>query len=181
MDKDKFTPILFRTLGFEGGVDNHSIGGSGISNHGVTQRTYDSYTKQKKLPQRSVLDLKADKIRDFYYDDLYKRPKIDKLPDNISAVAFDYAVQSGDDRAVRSLQKIVGSKEDGLIGKNTLKSIKKYIADNGEGDLINKYINEREAFLNGLVVDNPLEHGRNAQGYINRMNKLRNDFLAPNE
>ena len=50
MDKDIFTPILYKTLGYEGGVNENEVGG-GISNAGIRQETYDSYALQKKIEQ----------------------------------------------------------------------------------------------------------------------------------
>lgn len=178
MDKDKFTPILFRTLANEGGVDLNSINGSGISNAGVTQRTYDSYAKQKKMPSKAVTELNSAEIRDFYYQDLYKRPKLDKLPDRLSGVVFDHAVQSGDSRAVQMLQEKVGTKPDGIIGKKTLGAIKKYIKANGEDALIKDMIDSREQFLMELTVQDPENHGGNVDGYLNRMNKVRAEYLV---
>jgi len=42
-------------------------------------------------------------------------------------------------------------------------------------------INSREQFLIDLTVNNPEEHGRNYNGYINRMNQMREEYLNPTE
>ena len=177
MKKDKFTPILYRTLGYEGGVNENETGGT-ISNAGVTQPIYDSYVEQKKLTPKKVQDLNSKEIRDFYYDDLYKRPKLDKLPDKTSGVVFDYAVQSGDSRAVKALQEVVGAKADGIIGKKTIKKVKDYIKKNGEAALVTAIIDQREKFLTNLTIEDPETHGRNYQGFLNRISKLRLDYQS---
>ena len=52
-----FDTALNMSLLFEGGIDRNEIGSSGISNRGITQQTYNSYAKQRKLPLKNVIHL----------------------------------------------------------------------------------------------------------------------------
>lgn len=47
----------------------------------------------------------------------------DMLPLGLDLAVYDFAVNSGPSRAVRFLQKVVGTKVDGKMGPNTLHSV----------------------------------------------------------
>jgi lysozyme family protein len=177
---DNFTAnILPVTLGYEGGVDLNEVGDSGISNFGVTQKAWDAYTTQNKIKGKgSVKDLKYGDVRDFAYNEYYKKPKLDTLPNKVSGVLFDYAYNSGAGRAVKTLQEIVETVPDGIIGKKTREAVDNYIKENGEDTLISGILDNREAFLSDLLINNPEKYGKFAEGWANRMSSLRDKYSS---
>jgi lysozyme family protein len=64
---------------------------------------------------------------------------------------FDFAVNSGVGRAVKTLQSIVGSTPDGLVGPNTLSAVKARIAIAGAAALIDALCDRRLSFLEQLA------------------------------
>ena len=159
-----FSPILADTLRLEGG---RRVDSDGLTNNGIRQPIYDSYTKLKKLPQKSVDELNWGETSDFYKDEFYD--KIKDLPTkNLKGVAFDFAVNAGTPTAVKGLQKIVGSKADGIIGKKTIAAVKKFIEKNGE-DFLVKSILQNRIDHNYAVIENDPSKAQYERGWNNRI------------
>lgn len=170
---DKFNRILPHTLKVEGG---YTVDHAGPTNYGVTQSAYDSYNKSKKLPLKDVKDITYGEVSDLYERDFYKGPRINQLPEKLGGVVFDYAVNSGPKRAVRALQETIGAEADGIIGPKTLAAVNEYIAENGEGNLVNNILMRRSEFLTNLIESNPEKYGRFSDGWANRIRELQSIY-----
>lgn len=170
-----FNLILPQTLSFEGGT---TVDHAGLTHRGITQSTYDAYAKQNGLKTKPVTELNYGETKDFYYNEFYKKPNFDKLPQKVSAVAFDYGVNSGPSQASKSLQRIVGVKDDGIVGPKTIAAINKYISKNGESDLVSKVLDERTNHLSQLVASDPQKYGKYLDGWANRLKKLRSTYAS---
>lgn len=177
MDKD-FNKIFANTLKYEGGMDTTLAKYGTVSNFGITQDLYDAHNKQKGDPPKDVKDISFGEARDIGYTEFYERINAEKLKDpNLKAVLFDYAYNSGPSQAVKTLQETVGAKPDGIIGPKTKKKIKKYIEKNGDTSLIEEILSKREKYLLDLAYQNPRKHQPHLQGWMNRINDLRNTYL----
>jgi len=173
-----FNKILADTLKEEGGK---TVDSGGVTNYGVTQKVYDAYTAEKKLPNKSVNDLSFGDVKDVYHEAFFKKPKLDTLPsEKVASALFDYGVNSGQGTAVKALQTIVGAKADGILGNKTNKAVERYIAKNGEDALTSAILDNRENLLNSLVIKNPAKYGQYAEGWANRMARQRQKLLSPN-
>jgi lysozyme family protein len=119
-----FAPSLALVLRHEGGYVNHPRDPGGATNKGVTQAVYDDWRVGEGLERRSVKlinDYEVGKIyRRLYWDAV----KGDQLPTGVDYCCFDFAVNSGVNRASRYLQRAVGAVEDGMIGPATLAAVK---------------------------------------------------------
>src|SRR5690606_8986088 len=73
----------------------------------------------------------------------------DVLPKGLDYAAFDFGVNSGPSRAVKVLQAVVGVRQDGWIGEQTLAAVRDYPA--GIAALITAYCAARMAFLRRLT------------------------------
>lgn len=169
MTTNSFDSMLMNTLKFEGG---YTVDHRGQTNRGITQPTYDSYAKQKGVPTKDVKDLTFGEGYKFYEDEFYKRPKLDRLSYNIGGTVFDFGVNAGPDVAVKSLQEIVGTKPDGIIGDKTITAIDKYIDKYGESKLIEALIDDRQIYNNNLILNNPSVYGNYENGWNNRLMKI---------
>jgi lysozyme family protein len=169
--KMSFDKNLINTLNYEGGV---TVDSGGLTNYGVRQDIYNSYTKLNKLPSKSVKELNYGEVRDFYENEYYKKPQIDKLPESIQGIVFDSAVNLGQGTTVKHLQEIVGSKPDGIIGKKTLAAINEYIKNNDEDSLKVDLLNRRITHYKRLVEQNPAKYEKYLNGWMNRIGDLTN-------
>jgi lysozyme family protein len=151
MTAARFKTCLARVLIYEGGVSDHPRDPGGLTNQGITQRTYDAYRRAKKEPTRSVRKMAAAERDAIYRQHYWDTISGDKLPVGVDSVMFDGSVNSGPKQAVKWLQRALGSayrgQVDGIIGLATLAAIEEtedYAA------LIDRICNRRMAFLRAL-------------------------------
>jgi lysozyme family protein len=169
-----FSNILQNTLSHEG---DYTVDVGGPTNQGITQKSYDLYSANKGLKNKSVKDVLPDEVNKFYYDEFYKAPKIDQLPyPKVKGVLFDYAVNSGTGRAVKELQKELGVEVDGNIGLQTLNALDKYITKYGENFLAHQILNRRANFYQKLVEKNPEKYSKYLTGWTNRISSLKEQY-----
>ena len=120
-------------------------GRKGCTNLGVTQAVWEAYVGHKV----STADMKAltpDKVAPFYKRRYWDAVHGDDLPSGVDYLAFDFAINAGAGRSIKTLQTVVGVPADGAIGPKTLTAVK--AIDSKE--LINKYTNAKEVFYRAL-------------------------------
>lgn len=144
MDRN-FAKALALVLKHEGGFSDHPKDPGGATMKGVTLANFRRYVK----PSATKEDLK--KITDEQIATIYKRYYWDAvrgsdLPGGIDYAVFDYAVNSGPDRAIKYLQAVVGAKQDGRIGPDTLAKTRAMLRPT----VINDLCDRRMAFLKRL-------------------------------
>lgn len=166
---NSFKDVLNRTLKFEGGYTEDT---GGPTNYGVRQDMYDAYAKANKLESKKVTDLKYGDVKNFYEKDYWEKPKISKLPAEIAGNVFDYGVNAGQGKAIKTLQEVVGAKPDGVIGPKTLKAVNDYMAKVGAKALNKQILDRRAQHYNELVQSNPQKYSRYLNGWLARVNKL---------
>lgn len=168
---DKFNQYLNNLLGVEGGYTSDH---RGATNYGVSQPTYDGYLKEKKMPSKKVKDLTYGEVKDFYQTEFYAKPKIDKVADfspSAAGVLFDHAVNAGNQTAIKHLQQVVGSKDDGVIGEKTLKAVEDYVKKNGDKALSKAILKKQADHYAELVTKDPDKYGKYLNGWKNRITK----------
>lgn len=143
---DRFAVCLPLVLKHEGGFVDHPRDPGGATNKGITQKTYDSWRDRKGQFRRSVRQIDSDEVAAIYRRDYWDAIKGDDLPAGIDYCVFDFAVNSGIDRASRYLQATVGVTQDGKIGPATITAAN---ARNAKV-AIEAICDSRMAFLRGL-------------------------------
>lgn len=98
-------------LKHEGGYVNDPNDPGGETKYGISKRSY---------PEEDIKNLTEERAKLLYMRDFWKPLKCDQLPLGIAVCVFDYGVNSGKARAVKSLQESVGAKVDGVIGEDTV-------------------------------------------------------------
>jgi lysozyme family protein len=137
-------------LASEGGYSNRAADPGGPTNLGVTLGTARAlHLDVNHDGAVDILDIKALQPADaakvykhFYWDACL----CDQLPAGLDYAVFDFAVNSGVDRASRYLQHILGVAQDGNIGPKTLAAV----ALRKPSDLLTTLCDWRLAFLKAL-------------------------------
>lgn len=174
LNDPEFSNILNNTLKHEG---SYTVDVGGPTNKGVTQRSYDAYTAKKGINTKSVKELAPEDVGRFYYDEFYTAPKLDAIPyQSVKGVLFDYAVNSGNQRAVKDLQKEVGVTVDGLLGPKTLAAVDKYVNKHGEKFLSHQILNRRSHYMISLSQKNPDKYSKYLQDWLGRINNLKEQY-----
>ena len=149
--------FIKKVLIAEGGdkITNDPSDSGGLTKYGISQKAFPN------VDIRNLTEEKAIGI----YKEIYCDPcKIDLIKDELLALhVFDFAVTSGVNRAIKTLQLIVGVPADGILGGQTLAAV-------NSGDWTKSYIAARIGFYTLIGV------GKNAKfkkGWINRVNNLK--------
>lgn len=166
---DEFKKALVFVLAREGGYVNHPNDKGGPTNKGITQGTYDTYSKLQGLACSDVRDIEDEVVAAIYYHSYWLSAHCDKLPYPLNVVVFDMAVNSGPSRAIKMLQRILALGQDGVVGPKTLAAIAAIKDPKGACE---DYIEEREAFFRAIVVNNPSQ-GVFLKGWLSRLDHLR--------
>jgi lysozyme family protein len=144
--KANYAPSLAMVLCHEGGYVNNPRDPGGATNKGITQRVYDDWRRSRGLDPRSVRSIEQNEVEAIYRAQYWDRIRGDDLPAGVDYCVFDFAVNSGTNRAARYLQKAAGVLDDGQIGPMTLAAVR---ASNPK-HLINAICAARQAFLEQL-------------------------------
>jgi lysozyme family protein len=110
-------------LAHEGGYTDDPRDPGGPTRYGITIADYRRYAK----PDATAADVAAMPLADAeaVYRAHYWTPlRCDDLPPGLDYAVFDYGVNSGISRAARSLQRIAGADDDGIVGAATLAAVR---------------------------------------------------------
>lgn len=140
-----FETCLNLVLKHEGGFVNHSQDPGGMTNLGVTARTWEDWVGHKPS-EKEMRELTGAKVAPLYKRKFWDACKCDDLHAGVDYVVFDLAVNSGPGRAAKFLQEAVGATPDGRIGPRTLSAA----ADFGANLIIHKICDRRESFYRAL-------------------------------
>lgn len=153
-------------LSYEGGYVNDKDDRGGATCKGVTLSTYRSVFGQNK----TVSDLKS--ISDSEWLIVFKRYFWDKCmadalcSQSIANLLVDFAWASGTVRAIKKVQGVVGTKQDGIMGSMTLAAINGYKTDNV---LFDKFKEERIKYIESIAVGT---QSKFRKGWLRRVNAI---------
>lgn len=175
-----FDRALEFVLAREGGKVDDPKDRGGRTAYGITQRTYDAYRAGK--PSRDVWDIPPLDVLRIYrrsYWDAVRGDVLAAASPDVALCVFDCAVNSGPGTAIKQLQTALGVEADGAFGPVTETAV---VAAAGQGypRLLAKLLAGRDAFYRRLVAQRP-EQGRFLQGWLNRVNELREVVGLPRE
>jgi len=106
-----FDRAIKNVLNQEGGYINHPADPGGETKFGISKRSY---------PDFDIKNLTIDQAKAVYKRDYWDKIKGDQLPDDVSFVLLDIAVNMGVSQAVKLLQKAVDTVQDGILGPKTI-------------------------------------------------------------
>lgn len=147
---ERFVDIVIRN---EGGYVFDKADPGGETKYGISKRAF---------PKEDIKNLTIERAKQLYLTHYYRPCKIDLIRNELLAIhVFDFAVNAGVGRAAKTLQKLIGIDQDGIIGRKTLERLNMITIY----DLPGAYINARIAYYRGLK--NP----RFEKGWIARVEK----------
>lgn len=117
-------------------------------------------------PDLDIPNLTLDDAKAIYYRDYWLRCKCNRLPDVLSIAVFDYAVNSGIKRAIKTLQKVLGVAVDGIIGNQTIGAC----FTQPLKETLYKYQDERLDFL--ISLESFSRYGKGWTARVNRVKKV---------
>ncbi len=110
-----FDKAIENTLKHEGGYVNDSSDNGGETNFGISSKSY---------PNIDIKNLTMDEAKYIYQRDYWNKLNADTIESqSVANALFDTAVNMGVSTSAKLIQKILEVKEDGAIGKITLKKL----------------------------------------------------------
>ena len=165
-DIKKFLPYLQ----IEGKYNNDKSDSGGPTMRGITWATFVQYRNQKGLPLPSITDLKN--ISNETWEDIVKTMYWNKwhadqiYNQSIANILADWFFNSGY-WGIKIPQRILGLKEDGIVGSKTLDAVN---IDN-QAVLFQDIKKAREQFYWDIVKNKPSQN-KFIKGWINRLNQF---------
>ena len=111
-----FDKAFDQLIAHEGGIVENSRDPGGLTNYGISQRSY---------PTLDIRALTLAEVRQIYKRDFWDRAQCDQLPQDLAFDIFDAAVNSGIGQAIRWLQCAVGVADDGVVGNLTMAAVRR--------------------------------------------------------
>lgn len=148
MARETLPTALALMFGHEGGYVNAKTDRGGATKYGITHRTLAAHRGVASVTAAHVKALTLKEAEEIYRRSYWTQSGGDLLPAGLDYAAFDYGVNSGPARAVKSLQKVVGVTQDGIVGGQTVAAVGRY--PGGVSALIRAYCDERMRFLRSL-------------------------------
>lgn len=146
----------------EGGYVNNPLDRGGPTNFGITKQTLRE-CRGKPVSIGDVRRLTVEEAKDIYRSRYYVETGISTLPSLIQPAVLDFAVHSGQSRAIRVLQAVCNAmcsfaeplSIDGKIGPRTRLAVRTTLDRNGEAAVIDNYCERRLAFLDKIIQKDP--------------------------
>ena len=157
--KENFEKSLDLILKSEGGYVHHALDPGGRTNLGVTQRVWEQYVGHK-VDEQTMRNLTKELVAPLYRKEYWDAIGGDKLPSGADYLAFDFAVNAGAFRCVKTIQRALNITADGIIGPVTLKAIQ----DTNAEDFIEKFSDVKKSFYLGLA-----NYPTFGKGWLNRV------------
>lgn len=143
--KGNFEQSLALALKEEGGWVDHPSDPGGETNMGVTKKIWEEWVGHP-VPAGSLQNLTVADVVPLYKAKYWDKVRGDDLPEGVDYAMFDFAINSGPTRAIKTLQRAVGVTPDGVIGPKTLAAVNAM----PPRDLVDEICDKRLAFLQGL-------------------------------
>nr|DAO06529.1 MAG TPA: Lysozyme [Caudoviricetes sp.] len=156
---------------WEGGFVNDPADRGGATNKGITIATFEAYCKAKSLPRPNVERLKRmtdgewlDILKTMFWD----RWQADKIKSQkLANILVDWVWGSGV-YGIKIPQRILGVKQDGIVGNKTLEALNAQDPDK----LFQVIYEARKKYLNDITISRPANK-RFLRGWLNRLEDIR--------
>ena len=140
-----FDKCMEMLLVHEGGYVNHPSDPGGMTNLGVTKKTWNHFYGDD-ISEERMRNITVDDVKPLYRTNRWDRCRCGDLPSGVDWAVFDWAVNSGPGRATKALQRAVGAFEDGVVGPQTLMAV----TASQSHEIINRIAVHRDSYYRDL-------------------------------
>lgn len=129
----------------EGGYVNNPADPGGMTNLGVTKATWENWVGRES-DEAEIRGLTSEKVEPLYKKKYFDAVRGDELPAGLDYLMFDFAVNAGAGRAIKTLQTAVGVTPDGGFGPMTMDAVQAV----DPVELIERFSQAKENFYRSL-------------------------------
>lgn len=166
--RQNFAEALQHVLKHEGGFVHHKDDPGGMTNLGCTKAVWEEWCGHP-VDEKVMRNLTPADVAPLYKRKYWDKVKGDDLPHGIDYCVFDTAINSGPGRAIKLLQGVVGTEQDGDLGPKTLAAVKSF----GDKNLLQDYSKRRLSFM--MDLKNWPTFGK---GWTDRVKKVETTALS---
>ena len=143
----------------EGGFSNLSQDPGGMTNLGVTKATWENWIGRQS-DEAEMRSLTPQKVEPLYKKKYWDAVRGDELDAGIAYILFDFAVNAGVGRSIKTLQTCLGVPADGGFGPITMAAVKSV----EPLELIKRFTYAKEEFYRSLPTFEVF-----GDGWLNRL------------
>ena len=143
----------------EGGYVNNPADPGGMTNLGVTKATWENWVGRES-DEAEMRGLTPEKVEPLYKKKYWDAVRGDELPMGLDYLMFDFAVNAGAGRAIKTLQTAVGVTPDGGFGPMTMAAVQAV----DPNELIERFSQAKEDFYRSLTT-----FATFGKGWLNRV------------
>ena len=143
----------------EGGYVNNPADPGGMTNLGVTKATWENWIGRESN-EAEMRALTPEKVEPLYKKKFFDAVRGDELPVGLDYLMFDFAVNAGAGRAIKTLQTAVGVTPDGGFGPMTMAAVQAV----DPNELIERFSQAKEDFYRSLTT-----FATFGKGWLNRV------------
>ena len=143
----------------EGGYIHHTSDPGGRTNLGVTQATWENWVGRES-DEAEMRGLTPEKVEPLYKKKYWDAVRSDELPVGLDYLLFDFAVNAGAGRAIKTLQTAIGVTPDGGFGPMTMAAVQAV----DPVELIERFSQAKEDFYRSLTTFSTF-----GKGWLNRV------------
>jgi len=114
--KENFDEALKAILKHEGGYVHHKLDPGGMTNLGVTKKVWEEWVG-KAVGEKEMRALTPDTVAPMYKKKYWDAVKADELPTGLDYLMFDFAINAGPGRAIKTMQALKDADQKDLIAK----------------------------------------------------------------
>jgi lysozyme family protein len=170
----------------EGGLSNRSkaFDPGGLTNLGITQKTYDAFRKEKGRTNQSVVKITEKEKNEIAKEKYWNVINADKLPKGVALILADWRFNGG--KPIKALQEILKIPVTGKVDDVTLEAVWNFVGQDVKREQIlsQKLISERQKYLESLrtkVKGKKVPLINYNRGWYNRLDALRNITIPTQE
>ncbi len=152
----------------EGGFVNHPQDPGGMTNLGVTKSTWENWIGRQS-DEAEMRNLTPATVEPLYKKKYWDAVRADELPGGISYLVFDFAVNAGVGRSIKTLQTAVGVASDGWFGPATMAAVDAFDTH----ELIERFSKAKEDFYRSLPTFEVF-----GKGWMNRVADVKEKATA---
>jgi len=143
----------------EGGYVNNPADPGGMTNLGVTKATWENWVGRAS-DEAEMRSLTPEKVEPLYKKKYFDAVRGDELPIGLDYLLFDFAVNAGVGRSIKTLQTAVGVPADGGFGPLTMAAVQ----TQNPKQLIEQFSQAKENFYRSLPT-----FATFGRGWLNRV------------
>jgi lysozyme family protein len=159
-----------------GGYSDHPAERGGATHKGILQREYDRYRRGKELPEQPVREIADAEVEEIYWREYWLAGRCERMPWPVNLAHFDACVNTGLRQAAKFLQRIVGTRDDGLIVPPTLGALIVALERESPDTLAAQLTRQRIAFYRELARRAPAQRAF-LRGWLTRVEALAGKIL----